>query len=486
MGYISIDLGSTNLKVALYDRNFNCIEQLSTPMNYQKKDSFVEFDVDEYFDEIKKLIGNLKQREIAEYIILTGQAESLVIINRDNNPICNAISWMDSRSEEECNLLMNKFSIEEVERVTGQRTIAPTWPATKILWLKKNNPSVYKKAAKYVLLKDYIVYRLSGNLIADKSIATFSLYFDIYKGEYWSEMLDFMGISQNQLPPLTDAFSNAGSIIQELASELNLSSNLQVNIGTLDHFAGMLGTGNNKPGKISLSTGTVMALATISTINHPFGVPMHYGLTDEDFVLLPVIESGGISLDWFLKSIINQGYSNLEGSLMEKNLNENIIFLPYIIGENAPYYDKDMSGIFFGLKNTHDRYDMTLSIMKGVAFALKENCEYLADKEIPVNEIIATGGGTKSELWCQLYADITGVPVVLPENQEAALLGCIVGTSVKNGMFSSFDDAFSNIIRIKKIFAPNKNPVFNKQYGIYKALYNAARGIEIGENKEVK
>ena len=176
--YIGVDLGSTNIKVALYDEKFQLQGSQSVPVEYQRDGGVVEFDVWEYCEDLSRLLAKLMEgREDAALrsISFTGQAESLVCVGADGRPLMNAISWMDERSVEEAQALSQVFTLEEVAKTTGQMEISPAWPATKILWLKKHRPDVYENTETFMLLKDYVVYYLTGNKVADMSIATFSL-----------------------------------------------------------------------------------------------------------------------------------------------------------------------------------------------------------------------------------------------------------------------------------------------------------------------
>ena len=224
--YAGIDLGSTNIKAAIYDKEFNLIDRQSRPVNYIRDNGFVEFDAVQYFNDLVGLLEDmLKSNRVTrvEEVAFTGQAESLVVLGADGKPLMNAISWMDERSVEECKVLDAKFSPAVCEAVTGQMAVLPTWPATKILWLKNNRPEIYDNAATYMLLKDYIVYCLTGEKFSDMSIATFSFYFDIYKKVYWKEMLEAIGVSETQLPKLCEPCSVAGNLLPALAEKYSLT-----------------------------------------------------------------------------------------------------------------------------------------------------------------------------------------------------------------------------------------------------------------------
>jgi len=481
MYYIGVDLGSTNIKVALYDRQMKLVDRQSYPVNYIRENGFVEFDADNYFRDLTKLIGSMIEANSIDapqvsQITLTGQAESLVVVDKDGNTLMNAISWMDERSVSECQDLEQQFAHAEIEAVTGQMAVLPTWPATKILWLKRNRKEIFEKAATYMMLKDFIVYKLTGKMLADMSIATFTFYFDIYEKKYWGKMLDAIGITESQLPALAEPCTVAGPLSAAAARASNLTSATDVNIGTLDHFTGMIGTGNVTLGGMTLSTGTVMALTTMSAEPAPrdSGIAMHYGFTPDTHIMLPVAESGGVSLEWFRRTCMGDiGYDEMNQVLAQRQLPNNLIFLPYLVGTNSPEFDVDASGTFFGLRQENDVFDMACSVMEGVAFMLRKNCDHIRSKGTTISHIIATGGGSKSPIWCQLQADITGLPVVIPAEKEAACLGCAIVGAVSDGVFANYADAADKCISFTKRYEPVNHSKFEKKYEKFCALYDA-------------
>ena len=482
--YLGIDLGTTNLKAALYDGELRPLGSESRPVDYVRENGFVEFDADAYveglYDVLRTLLARLEIREISA-MALTGQAETLILLDRSLRPVGRAISWMDERSQAECAELSREFPAEAVEEVTGQLSMLPTWPATKLLWLKKNRPADFDRAHRFVLLKDYVVYRLTGRLLADMSIATFSLWFDIYRKRYWPEMLAYLGIDENRLAEMTEPCSVAGGLLEDAAERIGIRPGAPVSIGTLDHFAGMIGTGATRPGSLTLSTGTVMALAAVSAEPAPrkSGIAMHYGFRPDTHVMLPVVESGGVSLEWFRNSCLcGMDYAELNEALARR-APSGILFLPNIVGTNAPAFDADATGVFWGLRQRHDAVDMARAVMEGVSFVLRENCEALSAGGAPVERIIATGGGAKSPIWCQMHADATGVPVSVPAEKDAACLGAAVIAAVADGRFRSFEDAAAACIRIERTYRPGVS--MDEKYRRFRRLYRAA--LQVGREE---
>ena len=481
--YIGVDLGSTNIKVALYDESFKMLDSRGVPVEYVRDGGVVEFDAWEYCADLTKLLAQLMQgREDATLcsISFTGQAESLVCVGADGKPLMNAISWMDERSTEECEVLSKQFSADVVRQTTGQMEICPTWPATKILWLKKHRPDVYENTQTYMLLKDYVVFYLTGRKMADMSIATFSLYFDIYKKCYWQEMLDAIGVDSKQIPELAEPCTVAGTLRPEIAAQIGASSETVVNIGTLDHFAAMVGTGNIQSGGINLSMGTVMALATMAPDRSKLGenVAVHYGFLPDTYVLLPVASSGGVSLEWFRRTCMPQvDYGELNRVLAQREGCGQLLFLPYLVGTNAPEFDANATGVFWGLRQGNDAFDMARAVMEGVSFLLKKNCQSLKDADLPCDSILAVGGGTKSAIWCQMWADIAGIPVKIPQEQEAACLGAAMIGAVADGLFATYADAVSACVAIKATYLPDPSNTYEEKYQKFCALYHATLNI---------
>ena len=483
MLFLAVDLGSTNTKAALYDAHMRCIAMQSATVDYIRNGAFVEFEPEAYlarvFELIRSVSADAKPSEPV-CITLTGQAESLLLLDARGVPLMNAISWMDERSIEECSVLESAFSRETGYAHTGQPAALPTWPATKIFWLRQHHPDRFASVAKYVLLKDYVVYRLTGRLAADCSIATFTYYFDIYERRYWPEMLSFLGIFETQLPPLCEPCETIGPLLPEVAAQLSLKCETSVNNGTLDHFCGMIGTGNVTEGQLSLSTGTVLGLSMLaaSPVQRNTGTPMHYGFLPNRYVMLSASESGGISLEWYKNAFLpDVSYADIDREAALRYPGD-ILFLPYLVGSNGPEFDPDACGVFFGLRSKHDNYDLALSVMDGVCHLLRKNCDHIRNSGTAIDRILATGGGAKSAFWCQTQADITGIPVYTPAEKEAALLGAAMIGAVSAGVFPSFAAAAEQVVRFSNAFFPTLSETNERRHRQFIALYDAMINLQ--------
>ena len=478
MGYIAIDLGTTNIKVCCYRTDLSPLSLKRVKVKYSGTGGIVEFDADDYF----KLVMQAMKECIAEafgeskekhYIILTGQAEALVITDETYSPTANAISWMDTRSSKEVAVIEEHFPQQQRYEITGQSYVAETFPITKLLWMKNNAPELIGDHVRYLMIKDYIAYRLCGVAVGEYSIYNFTHYFDINKKTYWDGILDFCGVSPSSLPELVEPCTELGTIRKQIADEINISHNSPVNCGTLDHFAGMIGTGNIMGDKVSESTGTVLAIAAMADrfTTSKGKMPCHYGPFPNTFVYLAVCESGGICLDWFKNHFAkDKTFQQLDELASHRQTDENLIFLPYINGVNSPEFDKNANGVFYGLKMEHDAVSLAAAVMEGVAFLLNKNIIALRDLEIFPSEIISSGGGAKSDYWNQLKADITGVPVTIPENPEAALFGAAIIGAVTSGHISDYKQA-TDLIKVGRTFQPRKHEILEEKKQLFDDIY---------------
>ncbi len=477
---LTIDLGTTNIKAGVYNPDMKEISICSFKVKYLNQNGFVEFNPRDYWKLCKKGIDSVinKSKINPKNVIsisITGQAESFVLLDDNLESLRNGISWMDNRSKQECEILKKNFKREEGYNITGQPDILTTWPITKILWIKRNEEEIFKKVYKILLLKDFILFKLTGKFFAEYTVYNFSYYLDIIKKEYWNDILDFVGIKREQLPEFIEPGEDAGTVTEEIIKEFNFSHDISVNVGALDHFAGMIGTGNIKEGIVSETTGTILAIATM--VNYPmmnkYHFPCHYNAIKDTYVLLPTGEGGGICLEWFKKIFsYHKDFEYLNKEIEKKiYLKNEITFLPYITGVSAPEYNPNALGVFYGIKIYHDKIDFARAIMEGITYLLKKNIEIFNRLDINVNNIISLGGGAKSEVWNQIKADITGKDILIPEYEEASSLGAAILAGVKCGFYKSIDEAVEKCVRIKKSYNPGDKNNYEIGYKKFLDIY---------------
>lgn len=250
-----------------------------------------------------------------------------------------------------------------------------------------------------------------------------------------------------------------------------------MNAGTLDHFAGMIGTGNIDVGTISEATGTILSVATIVRTLDPgvFKIPRHYGPFPDTWVYLPICESGGISLQWFKDAFLpDMDYAYLEAGLAARHRPTDLLFLPYLTGVNAPGFNPNARGAWFGLQLRHDKLDLAQAVMEGVAQVLKRNLDVLESAGIRARNVVSTGSSARSDFWSQVKADVTGHAVSLPGDEETPSLGAGMIGAVAEGYFTSFQDAVTRCVRIAKVFQPRNAELYRKKQKLFELLCNGS------------
>ena len=397
--------------------------------------------------------------------------------------------WLDNRAEKEANVLNDEFTEKKVYEITGQVKIVPTWPASKILWMRNNEPGRFDRVHKYLLVEDYFIWRMTGQFVSEGSLLCSTAYWDIRTKRWWEDMLEYIDVSTDQLPNIRESGEVVGEINRDVASELGLSSNTIVCTGALDQAAGAVGIGNVSPGIFSENTGAALAICAPmeKLIYDPdMKMPIHY-FAIPDMYMFHTFTTGGMVLKWFRDNfcedeinvgkrsgfspyhIMDQEARNVEAG------SEGLVMLPHLQGAMAPEANPNAKGVFFGFTLKHKKEHFARAIMESIACIVKRNIDVLERMNIDVNEIRVLGGGAKSSLWNQIKADLTGKTVITTKNSEAACLGAAMLAGTAIGMFRSVEDASNTMVTIKDKYHPNSNnhDAYRKTYDNYVSLYDS-------------
>jgi sugar (pentulose or hexulose) kinase len=266
---LGVDVGTTAIKAAVFDGEGTEIGShteeysLLTP-----RAGWVELNPDTYTTTFSLAVRGALQDcavpvEDLKALGLSAQGETMLCLDADNEPIGRAIVWLDNRATAESEEIEQHFGRPLLHATTGQVAMDAIWPAAKILWIKRNEPEVFARTAKFVLLKDYLVYRLTGRLVSEDSLLCSTILWNINTRRYWPEMLDYLGITEGQLPEIAAQGEIVGSATSTAAAEFGLPAGCPVSVGALDQACGALGIGNAVPGIFSESTGSALTSVTI-------------------------------------------------------------------------------------------------------------------------------------------------------------------------------------------------------------------------------
>lgn len=462
---LGIDIGTTSVKSALFDEELNQLDGACIDYTLETHGDIVEFNGERYFEIVRDEIERIGV-DISALAVDT-QCETLILTDEEGNPVRKAIVWLDNRAVAEAEEIEAHFGRKRVYEVTGQPEITATWPACKLLWVKRNEPEVWSKVKKVFLLEDYILFKLTGRFVTEKTLQSSTIYFDIRNSIWWDEMLEYIGVGKEMLPELLDSGCYVGDY-----------KNIKVVTGAIDQVSGAIGAGVISSGIISEMTGTTMVIfnpcSSIPEYDENSIVPCHYNY-DGKYCLLSWSPTAGMSLKWF-KNALCESHSFRELDELAEKIpagSDGLVFLPYLCGSTMPKYNPDARGSFTGLTQEHTRGHFARSIMEAIACMLKESLDYLGSE---ADEIRAMGGGANSPLWCQIKADLTGKRLVTLEKPETACLGSAILAGVGTGIFSSVEEACS-MIKTKKVYYPqgvDYSEVYER-YRYYDNILNVKR-----------
>ena len=442
---LGVDVGTTSMKMVLFDEIGNILKIVSKEYTLETKGDRVEFDAEKYWQMFSAGYEEIKAEYVVDALSIDTQCETLIVTDDVGMPLYNAIVWLDNRAVAQAEKIAAKFGTKAVYETTGQPEITATWPACKLLWLRENEAGIFSKVKKIFLLEDFLLYRLTGEFVTEKTLQSSSLYLDIKEGKWWQEMLEFIGVKEDMLPRLCDSGVLLGAY-----------DGTKVVTGVMDQVAGSVGAGVVTPAVVSEMTGTTMAIVVPTDKFPPYKeenrVPCHLNY-DGNYCLLTWTPTAGIALKWFRENFCeNFSFKQLDDIAEKVEPGANgLTFMPYLCGSIIPKYNPDARGAFLGFTMEHGRGHAVRAILESVAFMLQENLEYL---DVSCDEIRSMGGGALSPLWCQIKADVTGKKIVTLKSSEAACLGSAIIAGVGAGIYENVPSACETLVKTDKEYVP--------------------------------
>lgn len=423
--FIGIDLGTSSVKAIMISENG--IEK-STQRNYAvscpKASCFEQNPTDWYkqtLSALEELLCNTDTSEI-KAISFSGQMHGLVMLDINDNVIRPAVLWNDGRAVKETAFLNNDIGEDFLLKHTGNIAFAG-FTAPKLLWVKKNEPESFAKAAKIMLPKDYLAYMLSGVFATDVSDASGTLYFDVANRKWSKEMLDIIEIDESCLPVVYESSDTIATIKPELADRLRLSKSVKIVIGGGDNACSAIGTGTVKSGSCNISLGTSGTIF-VETDKHNYdrNSAIHsFCSASGGYHYLACILSAASCQKWWIEKILKTDYNTeAQPRYIGKN---NVYFLPYLTGERSPLNNPEAKAVFYGMTPDTTREKMSLSVLEGVAFALKQNLEIIKALKTDVTKASICGGGAKNRLWLEILANTLNVKLEIPSSEQGGALG---------------------------------------------------------------
>ncbi|TAH64439.1 MAG: xylulokinase, partial [Anaerolineaceae bacterium] len=453
MLYIGVDLGTSSVKLLLMDENGQ-IKNIVTreyPLYYPKT-GWSEQNPEDWYsaltDGIKELTNNCNKDEI-DGISFSGQMHGMVILDEDDKVIRPAILWNDGRTQAECDYLNNEIGREKISSYTANMALTG-FTAPKLLWVRKHEPENFARIKKVMLPKDYVAYMLSGVHCTDVSDASGMLLFDV-KNKRWSkEMLDICGLKEEQMAKIHESYEVVGNVSRKASLETGLPTTVKVIAGGGDQAVASVGTGTVGVGKCNVSLGT-SGVVFISA--QEFAVDDKNALhafchADGKYHFMGVMLSAGASNTWWMNDVLKtKDYANEQKDITKLGEN-NVYFLPYLMGERTPHNNPNARGTFIGMTMDTSRNDMTQAVLEGVAFALRDSFEIAKSLGVEVERTRINGGGAKSQLWCNIVANVLNVKVDKINSKEGPAFGAAILAAVGCGKYSTVEEATEKLIKV--------------------------------------
>jgi xylulokinase len=490
--FLGLDIGTSGVKALLVDERgrLKGSVTMSLPLSTPKP-GWAEQHPDDWWKAsvaaIKQVLrkSKLKPARIGG-VGLSGQMHSSVFLDRSGRVIRPALLWCDGRTSEECREITALVGEERLrEWVANPALEGFTLP--KVLWLRRHEPSAFRRLDKVVLAKDYIRYRLSGELASEPSDASGTLMYDTAHRRWSRELMDAVGLPMSLLPDVGGSSEVLGRVSPAGAKVTGLAAGTPVVGGGADNACGAVGVGVVSAGEAVASWGTSgTVLAPLSEPKVDAQMRAHtfcHALPDTWYVMGVMLTAGG-AVAWHKRELAKDLEGRTHATLL---LNqeaaeipigaEGLLFLPYLQGERTPHRDASARGAFVGLSLAHSRAHLSRAVLEGVCFGMLDSLTIIRAQAAPLSQILLTGGGARSPLVRHMQADVYGLPVVRVNREEGPSFGAALLAAVGVGAFKSVAAACrATLKRLPKERPDRKaHAEYQMPYQRFRALYPALK-----------
>jgi xylulokinase len=488
--FLGIDVSTTATKALLIDQGGQVVAAASTEYPFETPHPlWSEQHPDLWWDGTQKSIRAVIQKsgltpESIGAVGLTGQMHGLVLLDEAGQVLRPAILWNDQRTQAQCDQIHERLGRERFISISGNLALTG-FTAPKILWVAQNEPELYAKVRHILLPKDYVRYHLTGEYGMDKAGGSGTVLFDLKQRNWSSEITAALQIDPSWLPPTFEGSEFTGVISKSAAEVTGLMAGTPVAAGGGDQAAQAVGVGAVEPGIVGLTVGTsgVVFATTPSALIEPEGrLHAFCHAVPGAWHFMGVMLSAAGSLQWYRDTLApNLNFDELLKDAVDIPAgSEGLLFLPYLSGERTPHPDPHARGAFIGLTIRHNRSHMTRSVLEGVSFGLKDIFTLIQNSGLKgINQVRASGGGTKSQLWRQILASVLDTELVTVNTTEGAAFGAALLAGVGAGAWPDVLTACRQSIQITGHTSPLAPDVdaYRKSYSIYQELYPALKPL---------
>ncbi len=505
---LGIDIGTTHWKTILFDQRGKAIATAKVETINHSDGYGVVYNPGELWGNVAAMIRQVLNegaagRDIAA-IAIASMAESGLLVDAHGEPAGPIIPYFDQRSLPQSQMIKARLGADRVYRITGM-FISPLNSLTKLLWLKQNQPELFRRAAKWLCIPDYLYYQLTGQYATDYSIGCRTLAMDI-SSRAWSETILYaLGIEASFFAPLYPSGTIIGRITRAAAALTGLAEGTPVVTGGHDHFCGSLAAGLLWGERLINSSGTAESIHTLLKEQLPptaefKGFSIGRYVDAEHLYIGGGLTGSGATVDWALRHIAGlsdwgEGRPSLSYEAVFERVGRTaagangLLFLPHLRGGSYPHWDPTSRGAWLGLRLNHNAPEMMRAVIEGLCFEIKGMIDGLKESAgYPLRQITAIGGGSRNEFWLQTKADITGLPIEVPDIAEATALGAALLAGLGVGIYQDGLDANRQTYRVRKRFEPRPEVKqrYERLFQVYKRVYERLSGINEALENDVR
>jgi len=492
---IAHDVGTTGVKAVVLDANGKVHARAEENYGFTYPNpGWVEQDPEDYWKAIvesTKAIVRTSRIKSSEIIgmVFTTQAMGIIPIDKDNNILYNNITWVDGRAEKQAEKLMNRFLGRKIFKafvgieITGKDVIP------KLMWLKENEPEIYRKTAYFLDVNGFLKFKATGKKVAEWSGAC-SYAFNLKKKDWERIFFKFAGVDTAKLPPLVRSVDEMGGLTEEAAKEMGLEAGLSIFGGCDDVQSAAIGSGAIGEGEAHIYLGTAAWVGVMTKSEPKFknGAVCLQSADPTKNMVVGVTESAGANLEWLIERFYSAEKKKLENeqiyNLLDEEANEmppgadRLIFTPWLLGERCPVSTTTTRGTIYNLSLEHKRGHFVRALSEGIAYNLRWIIEnYERDFGFKIPALRVTGGGSQNDHWMQIFADVTKRKIVTTNQPKmAGAIGGAMCAFVGAGVFEGFDK-IREIVRSEKEFFPNKEnfKIYDDLFQDYRNLYKSLK-----------
>lgn len=498
MKIAGLDIGTTGCKLTVFEENGKFLNQAYQDYPVTRRGSEHEVDAENIMEAVLAVIKRMAERytDIAG-IGVTSFGETFVFTDENGKPLHKAMLYTDPRGKEECLELTEKLSSRGIASITGLRP-HEMYSISKMMWIKKNRPEIYRVARHAFLMEDFVVFQLTGKAQIDYSLAARTMAFDITTLKWSEDIFEAAGIDRSLMSEVVPTGTSAGAVRREIAEQTGLSAQTQIISISHDQVAAAVGCGVFDSDVAVDGAGTVECVTPIYDSIPPLDVMYegHFSVVPYvipgKYVCYAFSYTGGALIQWCVDTLAKkekelareQGIfvnEYLEREYLQNRGTEptNLLVLPHFAGAATPYMDTGSKGAILGLTADNTVSDLYKACMEGVVYEMLVNMEWLKDSGIHFKMLYATGGGARSKVWMQMKADILNLPLTALRTADAGTVGGAMLTGIATGCFQNLEDAARHMVEKTDTYMPNPDmhEKYMNIYERYRRLYQAVRTL---------